>query len=242
MNSTTSAVSSYSSITSAAQTTGYSEFARRSIEDEVLSELRDKEAKRRTRDEIDVDINNAVRDMMNAVLKDVQEDYLSSFDTIDFKSGRTEYPLFDDFRKMTAIWISNGSDYVKAIPMRVSDDLPNISSNSNPSRYYLRDGVIGIRPVPTADITAGAKIWYERRIPSLKNEGDELPFILRDFKRAIVAYALEKASIADDNTQKTAKYSMEFIQGKKDMVETLKDRDVDAVKSIKIVNDGDLYS
>jgi hypothetical protein len=240
-NATSTAASTKSSIISAAEEEGYSEYALRSLEDQVLSDLRDVGAKRRTRPEIDRDINDGIKELINTIVSDVQEDYLNTYDTIDFNANRGEYPLFDDFRKLTAVWISyNGTDYEKATAMKISDDVPDADYDESYPMYYLRDNNMGIRPEPTAAVTAGAKVWYERRIPSLKYEGDEIPYILRDWKRALIDYALEKAFLADDQ-QKASIYGAAFKIAKKDMAKTLKDRDLEATKVIEAVNDSDLY-
>ena len=237
----TAGSSTKSSIISAAEEEGFSEYALRSLEDQVLSDLRDTDAKRRSRSEIDRDLNDGIRELINTIVSDVQEDYLNTYDTIDFNANRGEYPLFDDFRKLTTVWISyDGSNYKKATAMNISDDVPDAQYDQSYPIYYLRDNVIGIKPEPTGAVTAGAKIWYERRIPSLKYEGDEIPSILRDWKRAIIDYALEKGLLADDQ-QKASIYGGSFKSSKKDMINTLKDRDLDAVKSIEIVNNTDLY-
>jgi hypothetical protein len=241
-NSTSTAYSSKSSIISAAEQVGFSEFTLRSLEDSVLEALRDKEANRYDRNVIDQHINDALRDLTNTIISSVKEDYLSTKGTIDFKSGRGEYPLFDDFRKLTAVWISyNGTDYNKAIPMKISDDLPDVNYDAYEPRYYIRDNVIGFRPEPTADVTAGAKVWYDRRVPSLKYEGDEIPAIFRDFKRSFVDYALDMMLSDDDQTTKAVKHNVAYGNSKGVMIETLKDRDSDATNSIEIVNDEDLY-
>jgi len=237
----TAGSSTKSSIISAAEEEGFSEYALRSLEDQVLSDLRDTDAKRRSRSEIDRDLNDGIRELINTIVSDVQEDYLNTYDTIDFNANRGEYPLFDDFRKLTTVWISyDGSNYKKATAMNISDDVPDAQYDQSYPIYYLRDNVIGIKPEPTGAVTAGAKIWYERRIPSLKYEGDEIPSILRDWKRAIIDYALEKGLLADDQ-QKASIYGGSFKSSKKDMINTLKDRDLDAVKSIEVVQDADLY-
>ena len=241
-NSTSAATSTKSSIISAAEPEGFSEYTLRNLEDEVLSELRDPEAKRRTRDEIDVDINNAIKELINTIVSDVQEDYLNTYDTIDFIANVGEYKIFDDFRKLTTIWLSyNGTDYDKAISMRIGDDVPDADYSERDPRYYMRDNMFGVKPVPTSAVTTGAKVWYERRIPSLKYEGDEIPYILRDYKRSIVAYALNKACLADDKDNKALGYQAEFMNSKKEMTKGLKDRDLDAIKTIEVVNDWDLY-
>ena len=234
-NETSTAVSTKSSIISAGEEEGFSEFALRSLEDQVLSDLKDPEAKRRTRPEVDRDINDAIREFVNAIVSDVQEDYLNTYDTINFNANRGEYPLFDDFRKLTTIWISyDGSDYDKATPMRIGDDLPDADYSESDPRYYLRDNVLGVKPIPDAAVTTGAKVWYERRIPSLKYEGDELPYLLKDFKSYIVDYAVAKGT--DDKNESIKRLTM-YENGKRIMVKTLKDRDLDAVRSIEDVQE-----
>jgi len=241
-NSTSTAASTKSSIVSAAELEGFSEFSMRAMEDEVLSELKDPEAKRRTRDEIDRDLNNALRDLVALIVADVQEDYLGTYGTIDFVASRGEYTLPDDFRKLDAIWISfNGTDYEKALPMRISDDIPNADYSENDPRYYIRDNVIGVKPVPTAAATAGIKMWYERRMPSLKYEGDEVPHMIRDYKRLLVDYALAGAWTSDDNPQKAISYRTAYEAGKRQMKLGLKVRDTSRNKTVEIVNDFDLY-
>ncbi len=241
-NSTSTVASSKSSIISAAEQEGFSEFSLRSLEDSTLVELRDKDAKRVDRSELDQHFNDALKELLSVVISDVQEDYLNTYDTIDFQANRGEYPLFDDFRKMTSIWVSyNGSDYEKATAMRIGEDLPDADYDESEPRYYMRDNVIGIRPEPTSAVTAGAKVWYERRMPSLKYEGDEIPYILRDFRRAFVDYALDKVLSADNQSNKATKYFMSFENAKKLIAKTLQDRDLGAVKTIEVTQDYDLY-
>lgn len=238
-NSTSTLASTKSSIISAAEVEGFTEFALRSLEDQVLSDLKDPQAKRRTRSEIDRDINDAIRELVNAIVSDVQEDYLSAYDTIDFDASRGEYPLFDDFRKLTSVWISyNGTDYDKATPMRISDDIPDADYDESDPRYYIRDNVIGVKPEPTAAVTTGIKMWYERRIPSLNYEGSELPYLLKDFKSSIVDYAVGKGT--DDKNESIKRIAM-FENGKKTMVKTLKVRNPDMTRTVEVTNDRDLY-
>lgn len=241
-NSTATTASTRSAIISAAATEGFSEYSLQSLEDEVLSELRDPEAQRRSRLEIDRDINNALRDLISTVVSDVQEDYLSSYKTIDILANVSEYPLPDDFRKLDVIWLSyNGADYVKATGMHISDDNPTVTYSQAWPYYYIRDNVIGLRPVPTSNATAGIKLWYERRFPSLNDQGDEVPHLLRDYKRLLVDYALEKASMAEDEMQKAINYRTSYESGKKMMARVLKDRDLNTTRKIEITNNTDLW-
>jgi hypothetical protein len=240
-NSTSTLASSRSSIISAAQNDGVSEFSLQAIEDEVLSEMRDMEEVRRTRAEIDRDVNNALRDLFNVVISKVQENYLNSYTTMNFSANRSEYPLPDDFRKLTAVWVSyDGSSYKKAEHMDIAQDDPNASYNQSWPYYYLRDNVIGFRPSPTAAATTAVKMWYERRVPSLKYAGDEVPHILRDYKRLLVDYALEKANLAEDDT-KANLYRASYENGKSMMAKSIKTRDLSHNRRVEIVNDTDLY-
>ena len=203
--------------------------------------MRDPEAKRRTRDEIDRDVNNAIRELMNAVISDTSEDYLNTYTTLDFNANRREYFLPSDFRKMTRIDLSyNGTDYFKGCSLSIGEDDPNNTYSESYPYYYLRDNVIGILPTPTGNVTAGAKIWYERRVPSLKNEGDELPYILRDYKNTVIDFALFKALIAESDPR-ARDYRASFENGRSIMVKSLSDRDYTSNKKVEIINGIDLY-
>lgn len=241
-NSTSTAASTRSAIISASVQEGFSEFSLQALEDEVLTELRDPLAQRRSREEIDRDINNALRDLVSTVVSDVQEDYLSSYTTINFVANVSEYKLPDDFRKLNSAWIAfNGSDYIKAMSMRISDDNPTVSYSQAWPYYYLRDNVIGVRPTPTGTATAGIKMWYDRRFPSLVNQGDEVPHLLRDYKRLLVDYALEKASMAEDEMQKAVNYRTSYESGKKMMARVLQDRDTTTNRKVEITNGTDMW-
>lgn len=241
-NSTTTLASSRSSIVAASELSGFSDFSLRAIEDEVLNELQDEDEHRRTRAEIDIDVNNVVRDLLSSVVSDVQEDYLSAYTTIDFVPTVSEYKLPDDFRKLSNIWISfNGVDYVKAIPMRIRDDIPNANYSQGAPFYYIRDNVLGVRPVPNAAVTAGAKVWYDRRIPSLRYEGDELPYFLRDYKEVVVNYALYRAHLSDTDPR-SRDYKAAFDEGKAMMIKSLADRDPSSNERVQIINDYDLWT
>lgn len=241
-NSTSTLASTRSSIVAASEISGFSDFTLRAIEDEVLGELQDENEERRKRTEIDTDVNNAIRDLLSSVVSDVQEDYLSAYTTIDFVANVSEYSLPTDFRKLSNIWISfNGVDYVKGSPMRIGDDIPNADYSQGAPFYYIRDNVIGIRPAPTAAATAGAKIWYDRRIPSLRYEGDELPYFLRDYKATVVNYALYRAHLSDTDPR-ARDYKAAYDEGKAMMIRSLSDRDPSSNKRIEIINDYDLWT
>ena len=84
-------------------------------------------------------------------------------------------------------------------------------------------------------------MWYERRMPSLKYEGDEVPHMIRDYKRLLVDYALAGAWTSDDNPQKAISYRTAYEAGKRQMKLGLKVRDTSRNKTVEIVNDFDLY-
>jgi hypothetical protein len=118
--------------------------------------------------------------------------------------------------------------------MDVHTDTPGQTYSESSPFYYLRDNVIGFRPAPTAAVANGALIYYQRRIPSLKNEGDEIPYILRDFKHLYKAYALSTALRADDK-RKSLDYKADFQNGRKEMTNILAGRDESTNRGVEDV-------
>lgn len=242
-NSTNSSTSAKSSIVSARAVEGFSEFSLRALEDAVLSELRDPDGIRRTREEIDRDLNDALRDVANTVVSTVKEDYLGTKTTMDLIAGVDEYPLPDDFRKTTSVQISydGGSTYRRAQMMSIGDEYPSYTYANSQPYYYLRDNMIGVRPEPSTASANGIKIWYDRRVPTLRYEGDELPHMFRDFRRMFIDYALEKASMSEDNANIAVTYKAAFEAAKRMLVNSMKTRDRTTNNRVQITNDRDLY-
>lgn len=241
-NETNTASSARSSVISAAAVEGSSPFSVQAIQDEVLSELRDPNAERRSRNEITRDINNAVRELLTVVISSIQEDYLGTFGTIDFIAGEDEYTLPDDFRKAVNVQISyDGQRYRKGQMMSVKDENPNVTYSEMSPYYYMRGNVIGVRPTPSTAVSSGVKMFYDRSIPYLEDEGDELPEILKDFKRAVVDYCLMNASMADNDLQVAGAYKIAFSEQKVMMTRGLKHRDTSENRRVRVTKDRDLY-
>lgn len=240
-NSTSTIVSTRSAIIAASEPEGFTEFSRQTLEDEILEKLGDVDANRYSRERIDRDLNDALRMFVNVIVADVQEDYLGSYNTLDFVANSFEYPLFDDFRKLTAVWVSyDGTTYKKADKMDIGNDVPDATYSQDYPVYYIRDNVMGIKPTPTGAVTAGAKIWYERRVPSFRSAGDQIPHMLRDFKHLFVSYSLAQQLRADDKPKAEA-YAREVEGGKDEIVRSLKDRDRSENQHVQITQDQDLY-
>ncbi len=78
-------------------------------------------------------------------------------------------------------------------------------------------------------------------MPSFRFDGDEIPNILKDYKRLFIDYALEKACLGDDKSTKAVGYRLSYSDGKRLMAESLTNRDLETNKSIEVEDDQDLY-
>ena len=239
-NSTTTFFSTRSSIISADEEVGFSEYCLKSLLDEIISELPDPE--RVDKQDLTNDLNDGIRVLIRSVVSNVQEDYLSTYKEISLRANVGEYPLPDDFKKKNKIFIAyDGVNYKRALPMRIADDDPDAQYTESAPFYYIRDNVFGVRPIPTTASVNGVKFWYDRRLVSLKNEGDELPYILRDYKKELKDYVLSRRLPVDGETNRGFASRKDFQIGKVEMVDELADRDLSANMKIEDTSNWDFY-
>jgi hypothetical protein len=135
------------------------------------------------------------------------DDILQSMDDWDFQAetataslvaGQQEYTLPSDIIKLKRIEVSyDGTNWYTATPMDINEKSDDTSTTSiandfsTAKPYYdLMDGSLFLYPIPSANVTAGLKIWYEKNVTALSGASDT-PSILRSFHKGLAYGAAE---------------------------------------------------
>lgn len=136
---------------------------------------------------------NSYYDIFTAEILDSMDEWDFSADTAttDLLASQQEYVLPTDILKIKRVEISyDGTTWNLANPMDVNErgsatDTTSIASDfSTSTPYYdLMDASIMIYPLPTAAVTAGLKIWYEKDPTVLT--GTMAPTIAKPFHKGL---------------------------------------------------------
>jgi hypothetical protein len=130
----------------------------------------------------------------NEILEAMDDwDFQGEIATADLVASQQEYVFPSDILKLKRIEISyDGSTYYEAKPEDVNET-ENVSSSvavingdydQSEPKYDLMDNSFFIKPVPTAAVVSGIKIWYEKLITKLSADTDE-PTFARPFHKGL---------------------------------------------------------
>ena len=120
--------------------------------------------------------------VVNEVLQSMDDwDYQAEYATADLVANQQEYTVPSDLIKIKRIEVTyDGSNWYLATPFDLNqrsgtNDSATIAeefSTTSPA-YDLMDNSLFIYPIPTANSTAGLKIWYEKEANELSGATDE---------------------------------------------------------------------
>jgi hypothetical protein len=143
---------------------------------------------------------------------------------------------------MNANVVSNPDSYYRAAPININNyrgSIVNQNLGSSAYPFYYTYGfdasfAIGFLPIPKISNTNGVRFWYIYRSPVLINDGtnnvdDEINIPYADkYASLIPLYASGVLLRKGQQEEPTAaRYLEEFDKGKQDMMDELKQRNVD---------------
>jgi hypothetical protein len=202
--------------------------------------------------EVKREVNNAYGELITATIE-VFEDYYQRRTDFNLVTGQQEYTIADglptDIYKIKRVeynpnTLSNPNAFYRAAPTNINNfrstiTNPGLGSTSFPFYYtYGFDSsfVIGFVPIPQVASANGVRLWYIYRTPILVNDGTgggglddpiNIPYADR-YASLIPLYAagvlLRKGQ---QEEPVAAKYMADFDTGKQEMMNELKQRNVD---------------
>lgn len=143
--------------------------------------------------DLDASLNTYYDLFCTEILDSMDEwDFQAEIATADLVSGQQEYVFPTDILKIKRVEVTfDGTTWRKAEPMDINEignptDTASISRNFSVSEPYfdLMDTSLMLYPIPSANVTAGLKIWYEKLVTQLSAVTDE-PGIARPFHKGI---------------------------------------------------------
>lgn len=146
-----------------------------------------------TNAELDASLNMYLDIFTTEILDSMDEwDFQAEISTTNLVANQQEYVFPSDILKIKRIEITyDGSNWYECNPMDVNErssanDSTSINNefSTNEPYYDLMDSSIFLFPVPTSNVTAGLKIWYEKLQTQLSNDTDE-PNIVRSFHKGL---------------------------------------------------------
>lgn len=174
-NSTTLSLSSYSN---AIPYAGFGTSAVKTIMDDFLSLLNDKERKVVTTDDMFSWLNEAYG-IARVELNMINNEYtISTSYPISVISGTAEYALPDGFSSL--ISVHNGSEDEGIDKINVSSVDNYNDSDSSITKYYLRGSYIGFTPIPTSNFTAYIRYKSNRTKVTSYYDNIDLPGVAAD--------------------------------------------------------------
>lgn len=137
---------------------------------------------------------NAYYDLFTTEILDAMDewDFQGEIAVGDLVASQQEYIFPSDILKIKRIEISyDGTTWKEANPMDINErsgasDATSVNNDFSTSQpfYDLMDGSVFLFPIPTAAVTGGIKIWYEKLVTQLSADTDE-PVILRPFHKGL---------------------------------------------------------
>lgn len=146
-----------------------------------------------TNADLDASLNMYYDLFVSEILDAMDEwDFNADIATADLVANQQEYVFPTTLLKIKRIEVTyDGTNWYKAEPMDVNEvghatDTTSIRNHFITSEPYfdLMDTSLMLYPVPTANSTAGIKIWYEKNVDHLSADTDE-PAISRSFHKGL---------------------------------------------------------
>lgn len=138
----------------------------------------------------DIDLDAALNDYYHLFVGEILQsmddwDFQGDYATADLVASQQEYVLPLDILKIKSVEISyDGTNWYKGIPIDKAEiitatDATNNSRNFNVQSpmFDLMDGSVFLYPIPSANSTAGLKIWFEKDVTDLTDVADEPVFV-----------------------------------------------------------------
>lgn len=163
-------------------------------------------------------INAGQQDVANR-LDNITSRWFGKSTAINTVLNQEEYDIPTDARRIRAVGLkasAEATDYAQCMMM----DVNKFGATQNNSFYapsatqpfwYQWGTKLGIKPIPSAVITGGIKVWYYKRLPLLSADTDvsEIP---EEYQNLIIlrAQIIAAPKANNDPTALTAMYNAEF--------------------------------
>ncbi|MFA5037884.1 MAG: hypothetical protein WC479_12005 [Candidatus Izemoplasmatales bacterium] len=153
------------------------------ILDDFYSQLNDNERKSISTKDALRWCSNGYLQIMNAMNLVNKDYYVTAEYPLVFAAGTATVSMPTDLFRMVSITDADGNEIDPIDISLVRENNAN-GSQSSPM-YYIRDGIIGISPIPTSDVTF--YLYYKKTAPRITSISDEIdvpsnnPFILTEF-------------------------------------------------------------
>lgn len=191
------------------------------------------------------EVNNGYGELITAVIQ-VFEDFYQRRTDFSLIANQQEYKTTDgvptDVYKIKRIEFNpqvatNPNSFYRASPTNINNFRSsianqNLGSTSMPLYYtygFGADMTIGFLPIPSVNSTGGVRLWYIYEVPMMVAPTDEvnIPYAER-YASLIAQYAAAVLLRKGQQEEAVAKqYMAEFDEGKQQMMEELKQRNVD---------------
>lgn len=202
--------------------------------------------------EVKREVNNAYTELVTTVIQ-VFEDYYQRRTDFSLVANQQEYDSTDgvptDVYKIKRIEYnpdvaSNPTSFYRAAPVNINSFRSSITSTALGSTgfpFYYTYGfdssmVIGFIPIPAINSTNGARLWYIYRTPNLVNDGtsgggddDEINIPYADRYASLIPLLAAAVLLRKGQQEEAvaARYMADYEKGKENMMNELKQRNVD---------------
>jgi len=195
--------------------------------------------------EVKREVNNAYTQLVTTTIQ-VFEDYYQRRTDFNLVTNKQEYTIADgvpaDVYKIKRVefcpnTVTNPNSFYRAAPTNINNFRstivnPALGSTSFPFYYtygFDTNFTIGFIPIPKQDSPNGLRLWYIYTTPNLVNDTDviNIPYASR-YASLIPMYAA--AVLLRKGQQEeavAARYMADYTQGQADMINELKQRNVD---------------
>lgn len=163
-------------------------------------------------------------------------DFYSDVKTTSTLTRVQEYMIPDNFEKILKVNLNNGRGFEECKPIDRFDDIPNLGQEFGDqgyygnNKYYIRNGAIGLYPIPEANGDNNLQIWYAYSPEFNDTELKKLPPKFH----AIMKYGAYSNYLDQDDQHSAALQQRQLFEKLvEDYVISLADRQVDEPTFIK---------
>lgn len=146
-----------------------------------------------------VNLNTAYDTFTDEILNCVDDwDFQGEVATTNLVASQQEYVFPSDIVKIKRVEVSyDGTNWYTSTPMDINEKSDDTSTTSIANDFStaepyhdIMDSSVFLYPIPTANVTAGLKIWYGKNATALST-GTDSPGILRAFHKGLAYAAAE---------------------------------------------------
>ena len=133
---------------------------------------------------------------------------------VNIVNGTADYPLLanvPDVLTIQSIHYNNKPLNFLSFQDAERFIMDNNMASGSPEMWFERAGIVTIYPTPAVDLSAGLKIYYQKRPTKVETTSDMLS--LPDFYyNSVVSFCMEQANLLDENPQLAQIFGGKFDQ------------------------------